>query len=204
MSRLTTLSRSVAGQVVIVTGAASGMGRATAHLLADEGAAVGIVDRNAEGLARVHEEIAAAGARVHAVTADVAQEGAPEKAVEEIKRITRGGADFTLEMTASPRILRQAVDALQVGGMCGVIGVPSRGTEVSLEMTALLFGRGVRGIRQGESVSDSFIPQLIELYLQGRFPFDRLIEFFSFDQIDQAVKDTESGVAIKPVLRMPQ
>jgi len=130
--------------------------------------------------------------------------GGEVNAVEEIKRITRGGADFTLEMTASPRILRQAVDALHVGGMCGVIGVPSKGTEVSLEMTALLFGRGARGIRQGESVSDSFIPQLIELYLQGRFPFNRLIEFFSFDQIEQAVKDTESGIAIKPVLRLPQ
>ena len=124
-------------------------------------------------------------------------------AVEEIKRITGGGANYTLEMTASPRVLRQAVDALQVGGVCGVIGAAARGTEVSLEMTALLFGRAVRGIRQGESVSDSFIPQLIELYTQGRFPFDRLIEFFSFDQINQAAEDTERGIAIKPVLRMP-
>jgi len=129
--------------------------------------------------------------------------GGEVDSVEEIKRITRGGADYTLEMTASPRILRQAVDALQVDGVCGVIGVAVRGTEVSLDMTSLLFGRAVRGIRQGESVSDSFIPQLIDLYKQGRFPFDRLIEFFSFDQINQAAHNTETGIAIKPVLRMP-
>ena len=85
MPRLTTLSRSVAGRVVVVTGAASGMGRATAHLLADEGAAVGIVDRDADGLARAAAEIADAGAQVHAVTADVAEEGAPGRAVEEIR-----------------------------------------------------------------------------------------------------------------------
>jgi 3-oxoacyl-[acyl-carrier protein] reductase len=83
--RLTTLSRSVAGRVVVVTGAASGMGRATAHLLADEGAGVGIVDRDAEALARVAGEIAGAGAPVHAVTADVSEEGAPARAVEEIR-----------------------------------------------------------------------------------------------------------------------
>jgi 3-oxoacyl-[acyl-carrier protein] reductase len=83
--RLTTLSRSVAGKVVVVTGAASGMGRATAHLLADEGAAVGIVDRDDEALARVAEEIAGAEGRVHAVTADVAEEGAPARAVGEIR-----------------------------------------------------------------------------------------------------------------------
>jgi len=129
--------------------------------------------------------------------------GGEKDAVEEIKQITRGGANYTLEMTASPRVLRQAVDALQVGGVCGVIGAAAKGIEVSLEMTALLFGRAVRGIRQGESVSDSFIPQLIELYTQGRFPFDRLIEFFSLDQINQAAEDTERGIAIKPVLRMP-
>jgi aryl-alcohol dehydrogenase len=129
--------------------------------------------------------------------------GGETNAVEEIKRITGGGANYTLEMTASPRVLRQAVDALQVGGVCGVIGAAAKGTEVSLEMTALLFGRAVRGIRQGESVSDSFIPQLIELYIQGRFPFDRLIEFYSFDQINQAAEETERGIAIKPILRMP-
>jgi 3-oxoacyl-[acyl-carrier protein] reductase len=70
---------------VAVTGAASGMGRATAHLLADEGAAVGIVDRDAEALARVAEEIAGVGAEVHAVAADVAEEGAPARAVDEIR-----------------------------------------------------------------------------------------------------------------------
>ncbi len=129
--------------------------------------------------------------------------GAETDAVEEIKRITDGGAQYTLEMTALPRILRQAVDALQVGGVCGVIGVPMSGTEVSLNMTPLLFGRTVRGIRQGESVSDTFIPQLIDLYMQGRFPFDRLIEFYTLDQINQAAEDTGNGTAIKPILRMP-
>jgi len=83
--RLTTLSRSVAGRVVVVTGAASGMGRATAHLLADEGAAVGIVDRDADALACVAEQIAGAGAKAHAVTADVSEDGAPARAVDEIR-----------------------------------------------------------------------------------------------------------------------
>ncbi|MFM2076763.1 MAG: dehydrogenase of uncharacterized specificity, short-chain alcohol dehydrogenase like protein, partial [Actinomycetota bacterium] len=44
MTRLTALSRSVAGKRVVVTGAASGMGRATAFLFADEGAHVAVVD----------------------------------------------------------------------------------------------------------------------------------------------------------------
>lgn len=55
--RLTALSRSVAGRTAVVTGAASGMGRATAHLFADEGARVAVVDIGAERVLAVVDEI---------------------------------------------------------------------------------------------------------------------------------------------------
>jgi aryl-alcohol dehydrogenase len=57
------------------------------------------------------------------------------------------------------------------------------------------------GIVQGDVVSRAFIPELIELYRQGRFPFDRLVKFYDFDQVNQAMADSESGVTIKPILR---
>jgi len=58
-ARLTALSRSVAGRVAIVTGAASGMGRATAHLFADEGARVVVADLGEDRVGSVVEEIRA-------------------------------------------------------------------------------------------------------------------------------------------------
>lgn len=59
VGRLSSLSRSVTGKVAIVTGAASGMGRATARLFADEGAHVAIVDLGAERVLAVVDEIRA-------------------------------------------------------------------------------------------------------------------------------------------------
>ena len=59
MTRLSQLSRSLHGSVAIVTGAASGMGRATAHLLADEGVRVVVADLGAARVAAVADEISA-------------------------------------------------------------------------------------------------------------------------------------------------
>jgi aryl-alcohol dehydrogenase len=66
----------------------------------------------------------------------------------------------------------------------------------------MLPGKGVRGILEGESVPDIFIPQLIELNAQGRFPFEKLMKFYSLDQINQAAEDSENGDTIKPIIRL--
>jgi len=72
MARLSKLSRSIEGRVTLVTGAASGMGRATAHLFADEGAHVAVTDLTVEGVGTVVDEILEAGGSAHGWTLDVA------------------------------------------------------------------------------------------------------------------------------------
>ncbi|WP_062386885.1 NAD(P)-dependent alcohol dehydrogenase [Pseudomonas abietaniphila] len=121
--------------------------------------------------------------------------------VDAIRALTGEGVQFSLECTALPKVLRQAVDALRQTGVCGLIGAAALGTEVQLDMNSILFGRTVRGIIEGDSVPDIFIPQLIELWRQGTFPFDRLISFYPFEQIEQAVKDSENGEVLKAVVR---
>jgi 3-oxoacyl-[acyl-carrier protein] reductase len=86
MSRLTAGSRSVAGKVVLVTGAASGMGRATAHLFADEGAKVAVTDLTTEGVQAVVDEITRAGETARGWALDVTDQEAVDHVVEEIVR----------------------------------------------------------------------------------------------------------------------
>jgi aryl-alcohol dehydrogenase len=125
-------------------------------------------------------------------------------AVEAVMEATQGvGADFSIDATGSPEVLRQAVYCTGPGGVCGLIGAPPFGTEVSLDMNQILaMGRTVRGIVEGQSVPDVFLPRLIELWRQGRFPVERLMTHYSFEEIDQAARDAEEGKVVKPVLRM--
>ncbi|MFW2382144.1 MAG: SDR family NAD(P)-dependent oxidoreductase [Acidimicrobiales bacterium] len=84
-NQLGQLSRSVEGRVVIVTGAASGMGRAVAHLFADGGAHVGLIDRTTGGIELVADEITNAGHRCAGRVADVTNRDAITQAVEGIR-----------------------------------------------------------------------------------------------------------------------
>lgn len=122
--------------------------------------------------------------------------------VRAIQDISAGGVDYALDTSAQPAVFRQAVDSLKILGVCGLIGGTAPGVEVTLEMNHLLLGRTVRGIIQGDSIPDIFIPRLVELHLQGRFPFDRLISFYALADINQACEDAEAGKVLKPVLRM--
>ena len=122
--------------------------------------------------------------------------------VEAIQEITGGGPNYSLECVGNPAVTRQAVDVLPLLGVCGILGVVPPGTEVTLDNFLIMNGRTVKGIIEGDAIPDLFIPQLIELYRQGRFPFDRMITFYPFEEINQAVEDMEKGRVIKPVLRI--
>jgi aryl-alcohol dehydrogenase len=151
------------------------------------------VDVNADRLALAKE----LGA-THTVNS---REGDP---VAAIQAITEGkGADFTLECSGRAEVLRQAVDALGFFGTCGIVGATPMGTEVAIDVNGVMIpAKKIMGVVQGDVVSATFIPTLIELYRQGRFPFDRLIKHYDFADINQAVEDSESGRTIKPVLRI--
>jgi 3-oxoacyl-[acyl-carrier protein] reductase len=93
MPRLTTGNRSIADRVAIVTGAASGMGRATAHLFADEGAKVAVVDLGDDRVELVVKEITESGGTAAGWVLDVSDQAAVERVVGEIRE-TLGPIDI--------------------------------------------------------------------------------------------------------------
>ena len=90
---LSTLSRSLDGSVAIVTGAASGMGRATAHLFADEKARVACVDITPQALGVVVDEITADGGEARAYAVDLSDGEAIKQLIADVAR-DFGGIDI--------------------------------------------------------------------------------------------------------------
>ena len=123
--------------------------------------------------------------------------------VAEIKRITGNGARFALETSALPAVFREAVEALMPVGMCVLVGTARSGTEVTLQMPVVQNGRTVRGVIQGDSRPDEFIPALVDLMMDGKLPAERMMTFYELADINQAATDSTEGRTIKPVLRMP-
>ena len=150
MSEYKQLSRSVKGLTVLVTGAASGMGRATAHVFAAEGANVAVTDLTVEGTSAVAEEITASGGKAGAWTLDVADRAAIDRVVKEVAAHF-GGLDIIVNnagisvrvaiddpsyeeawakgiavmLTAHPRIIRAALPYLRKSKSPRIVNIAS-------------------------------------------------------------------------------
>jgi aryl-alcohol dehydrogenase len=125
-----------------------------------------------------------------------------QDAVEAVRAATGGGVAFALDSTARAEVVRQSVAALRPRGVCAIVGASAPGTELVADINDVMQnGKIVRGVVEGDSVPDFFIPDLVDLYMQGRFPFDRLVRYYTFDHINEAAADSEHGTTIKPIVR---
>ena len=122
--------------------------------------------------------------------------------VEAVNEICGGPADYVIDCTGNIKVIEQAADAVGLMGTFILVGGAPAEARFSIDHMRTLFGKTVVGTLGGSSNSRTLIPALIELYKQGRFPFDRLVKFYGFDDLDQAIADAHEGGIIKAVLQV--
>ena len=115
-----------------------------------------------------------------------------------IHEITGEGSQYALDTTGVPAVINEAINNLRPTGICGLVGAQQG--DLVLDPMALAVGKTVTGILEGDAQPGLLIPTLIDLWQQGRFPFDSLIKTYPFDAINQAEADALDGRVIKPVL----
>jgi aryl-alcohol dehydrogenase len=121
-----------------------------------------------------------------------------------IRTVAGSGVRYSVDTSALPRVLGEATEVLLPAGTCVLLGSARKGTRASFEMPFLQEGRVVRGVIQGDSVPNSFIPRLVDLIVEDKFPISKLMKFYDLADINLAAKESSAGLAIKPVLRMPR
>ncbi len=95
-------------------------------------------------------------------------------AVAAILDITSYGVDFTVDAIGLPAVIEQGLKVLAPRGTLVLVGASAPGQTIPLDLVHVMSaGRSVRGVIEGESNTDVLIPSLIDLYMRGRFPFDR-------------------------------
>ena len=124
-----------------------------------------------------------------------------EDAVARVRAITGLGARYAIDTTGRPGVFRQMVDALAPQGFAALVGAAAPGTEASIDIGDFLVkSPTITAVIEGDAVPETFIPYLVDLFEQGRFPFDKLVTTYPFAEINQAFADSEAGITIKPVV----
>jgi Zn-dependent alcohol dehydrogenase len=126
-----------------------------------------------------------------------------EDPVTSVLEMCGGPADYALECTGVVSVVRQAADCVGMLGTCILIGGAPAEAEFTLDHISTLWGKRIVGVLGGGGRSQRLIPAVMDLYRQGRFPFDRLVRFFEFSEVQAALDASYSGEVIKPILRMP-
>jgi len=122
--------------------------------------------------------------------------------VAEIKRITEGGANNSVESSGIANVTLQALGCLRREGKAVLLSVTGPET-INLPLEALILNPSVTltGLSEGASNPQTFIPELVQYYKEGKLPVDKLVKFYDFKDIEKAFEDSHTGVTIKPVLR---
>jgi len=143
-------------------------------------------------------ELALTLGATHAVDA-----AAPDVA-DQVRAIAPGGATRILETSGNMKAIENAVSLLGARGKLAMVGVP-KALDATFTIAALplvSLGASICGVTEGDADPLTFIPRLIELYEQGRFPFDRLITEYPIAKINEAIADQYAGRCVKAVLTM--
>ena len=123
--------------------------------------------------------------------------------VSEVGKITGSTVDFALDCTGVISVIETIAETVGMLGTLVLIGGAPAGASFSLDHLSTLWGKRVVGVLGGGGRSGQLIPGLVDLFEQGRFPFDRLVKYYEMDELEEALADSASGEVIKPILRMP-
>ncbi|KAF3761590.1 hypothetical protein M406DRAFT_94894 [Cryphonectria parasitica EP155] len=133
-------------------------------------------------------------------TVNAAKEG--DGLVSRLKEITGGGPDVAIDCSGNPRALQAVLDCIGYGGTAVSVGVPPPGCKLTIDaLPFFMDNKTFRSVIEGQSTPTEFLPELIKLHQNGRFPIDKICKVYSIKDFKEALQDMHEGKVIKPILK---
>lgn len=124
-------------------------------------------------------------------------------ALEAVRDLTRGGADYTFECVGSLAVIQTALDALAPGGTLVIVGVPKLGSKFEFPVHTIYNNKAILGCRYGAARPRKDFAMLADLYLAGRLKIDELVtEHYRLDDFQRALDDLHAGHLARGVFEL--
>ena len=192
----------MAAAALVGCGVLTGVGAVLQRAQVPAGASVLVIGVGGIGLNVIQGAALAGAARIIAVDTnarkrDIAlQFGATDfvESTEAAREIAKRGVDFAFECVGHVALIRAAIELLDWGGTCVMLGVPESTAEASFNVAAMYLDKAVLGCRYGSSQPQRDIRRYVDLYQQGRLKLDELVSAqYPLDDMKTAVHDLEAG-----------
>ena len=126
-----------------------------------------------------------------------------DDAIGKIRELVPQGLGYAFDTTGINTIIQDAWNLLAPMGICGIVGASDPSHDLTFNEAAFMGGgRRVMGILGGDSDVGNFLVELLDYHVNGQFPYEKLIGYFDFSEINEAFHASESGSVVKPVLKI--
>ncbi len=120
-----------------------------------------------------------------------------------VREICPQGVDYIIDTTGIVAVIEPCVALLAAQGVLGLVAAYEPGATFTFDLLSVMTGgRRIQGVMEGDTDIKTFIPALLEHYKQGRFPVDKIVRYYDFEEINTAIADSESGDTIKAIVKM--
>jgi S-(hydroxymethyl)glutathione dehydrogenase/alcohol dehydrogenase len=192
----------LASAALVGCGVLTGVGAVLHRARVPEGASVAVIGVGGIGLNVIQGAALAGAAQIIAVDTNPRKEqvafefGATDfvESTDAVRGIAKRGVDYTFECVGHVGLIRAAIDLLDWGGTCVMLGVPAATAEASFNVSSMYLDKSVLGCRYGSSQPQRDVRRYVDLYRRGRLKLDELVSAsYPLEDMKTAVHDLEAG-----------
>ncbi|KAK9894435.1 GroES-like protein [Cystobasidium minutum MCA 4210] len=128
--------------------------------------------------------------------------GKSSDVVKQIQDLTDGGCDYVVEATGAAPCIKAGWEALGPFGKMVQLGTPGPGPTNNIPIhEAVCLTKTYYGVSEGDSNPPEYIPKLVHMYKEGKFPLDKISKVYSYKDMEEAIHAMHDGTVIKPIIQ---